>query len=157
MKKSDLPIASPCGVDWSTMSATEARARLCAHCDSLVHDLSAMSEGEARAVLAGGPACVRYLYDGDGNVLFGAEAERPFLVPARALLDKRSQQRWARAAALAGSLMALEACGGASPHAVRPDPVPAFDEPRDDAGGSAEGSDAAAGDVPLPEGDGGAG
>lgn len=157
MKKSELPIASPCGVDWTTMSASEARARLCAHCDALVHDLSAMSEGEARAVLARGPACVRYLYDGHGRVLFGADAARPVLVPARALLDKRAQRRWARVAALAGSLVALEACGGASPHAMRPDPRPAFDEGEGDGGAASDEGDGAPGELPESEGDGGAG
>lgn len=137
MHKNELPISTPCGVDWNGMTKTEARARLCAHCDKLVHDISAMSEPEARGVLAKGPACVRFLYDADGNVLFGKDAERPVLIRQSQLLRKVSQSRFAKMAALAGALVALEACGGApTRHAVMmgavapelPDPPP---EPRD--------------------------
>ncbi len=69
----EVPIASPCGVDWSTMTRREANKRFCDACKKHVHDLSSMDESEARALLEA-PAteglCVRYLADARGRVTF---------------------------------------------------------------------------------------
>jgi hypothetical protein len=75
MKRDDARIATPCGVDWRAMSRRghARRARLCSACDKLVHDLSAMAEHEARALLHAPPAeglCIRYLHDANGNLWF---------------------------------------------------------------------------------------
>lgn len=49
--------------------------RFCEHCDEYVHDLSAMSEPEARRLLrsfAGRKACLRYRSDANGRIRFAA-------------------------------------------------------------------------------------
>jgi hypothetical protein len=71
-----------------------------------------MSEPEVRAVIGGGPVCVRYLYDVHGRVLFGGAPEGSTVVPAGALLSKVAKRKWLRAAALAASAIVFEACGG---------------------------------------------
>ncbi len=72
MKRSDLPIASPCNKDWDTMTAA-GRKRFCSDCKKHVHDMSCMSRSEAGAFLrehAGQHLCVRYAHDSAGNLLF---------------------------------------------------------------------------------------
>ncbi len=72
MKRSDLPIASPCSKDWDTMTAA-GRKRFCSDCKKHVHDMSCMSRSEAGAFLrehAGQHVCVRYAHDSAGNLLF---------------------------------------------------------------------------------------
>lgn len=113
MHRRDLRILTPCGADWASMTATEAKGRLCAACDKVVHDVSAMSERAAKESIGDGPACVRYLYDAHGNVFFGRPAEGTVIVPASSLLSKVAQRKWMAAAALAAVPMLLEACGGA--------------------------------------------
>lgn len=81
MKSSDVPIPEPCGEDWAGMTGDERR-RFCARCDQHVHDLSAMTETEARAVVATPEVCVRYTVDPDDHIRF--RSRRRFL--ARALL-----------------------------------------------------------------------
>lgn len=108
-----LPIAidTPCGADFASMTPLARRERLCTACDRKVHDLSGRTDEEVRALLAAGPACIRYLYDANGQRI----DELPpgaALVPARSLLSHRSTQRWLRAAALASSAIVFEACGG---------------------------------------------
>jgi hypothetical protein len=87
---SEIPIASPCGADWTTMKPSDRnRKRFCDTCKKHVHDLSAMSKDEARAVLASASAeglCVRFLYDEYGDVVFQKQTIAPsFLVRARRL------------------------------------------------------------------------
>ena len=62
MKKTELPIASPCNADWSTMDPRD-KARFCGECKKLVHDLSSLRETDAKRLLAsrGEGLCVRYL------------------------------------------------------------------------------------------------
>lgn len=86
--------------------------RLCSACDKTVHDLSAMSADDARALLSGGPACVRYLYDANGNVLRGPVAQDARIVPASALLSRAAKSKWLAAAMMAASAIVFEACGG---------------------------------------------
>lgn len=111
MHRDDVPITTPCGADWSDMTAVDARARLCASCNKVVHDLSAMDERDVRRTVSAGPVCVRYLYDAHGRVLFGAP-EGATVVPASALLSKAARNKWLRAAALAATAIVFEACGG---------------------------------------------
>lgn len=130
MKRSDIPIDTPCGADWSQMAATEARARLCAECNKVVHDLSAMSEREVRAVVGGGPVCVRYLYDVHGRVLLGGAPAGATVVPASALMSKAARSRWLAAATLAATAIVFEACGGNDGQGSgydRPDAAPQTD------------------------------
>lgn len=129
--------------------------RSCTACDRKVHDLSGCSDDEVRALLATGPACIRYLYDASGRRLHELP-EGATLVPARALLSRRNRQRWLRAAALANAVIVLEACGGndggrrfevpgAMPGARSPDSVPA--ELDEDAGADAVDAGAASTDA----------
>ncbi len=67
-----LPILSPCRESFAAMRGDGA-VRACDRCDKEVHDLSAMTEPEARAVLRrarGARICVRYAGDGRGRVRF---------------------------------------------------------------------------------------
>jgi hypothetical protein len=112
MKHTDIRIDTPCGADWSQMTATDARARLCAQCNKVVHDLTAMTEREVRGVVGDGPVCVRYLYDVHGRVLFGGAPAGAKIVPASALLSRAARSRWLAAAALAATAIVFEACGG---------------------------------------------
>ncbi len=72
MKTSDIPIATPCGQDWTSMSPRE-KSRFCGECKKVVHDLRSMKEKDAKKLLST-PAteglCVRYMYDEQGNVWF---------------------------------------------------------------------------------------
>jgi hypothetical protein len=114
MKQDEAPIATPCGADWKSMRP-RGNARLCETCDKLVHDLSARSEAEARALLRTQPnegLCIRYLHDADGNVWFGDTSER--IVLASRLT--RGASVAAAAAALLVAPALIEACGGASPN-----------------------------------------
>src|SRR5690242_16070069 len=118
MNRTDLPIASPCGVDWRGMKAVDVTKRFCDDCKKHVHDLSRMSRAEARALLAGPSTeglCVRYLHDERGELLFEGE---PRLVPASRLL---ALKRVVAAATLAAAPLSLTACMGA---AVPPQPPP---------------------------------
>jgi hypothetical protein len=113
MRRDDAPIATPCGADWTAMSP-RGKARLCGQCDKLVHDLSAMTERDARALLKTRPTeglCVRYLHDATGEIWFGARAER--VVPASRLVRRGAAAMSAAALVLVPAL--TEACGGAAP------------------------------------------
>ena len=62
MKRDEVQIQSPCTASWAAMEGDDAR-RYCGRCDKHVHDLSAMTEREARAVVAQPNVCVRYTVD----------------------------------------------------------------------------------------------
>jgi hypothetical protein len=92
-------------------------ARVCGVCDKLVHDLSAMSEREARSLLRARSTeglCIRYLHDANGDIWLGGRVARAAagLVPA-ARLARRSAAM--AAAALVLTPVLTEACGGAAP------------------------------------------
>src|SRR6516225_4044473 len=109
MKRSLVVIRTPCGADWSSMSP-RGSARLCASCDKLVHDLSAMSESNARRLLGEthDSLCVRYLYDQTGEIWFAEHSSR---IPSAPALGMRAA---AAALALAATAPLLtQACGGA--------------------------------------------
>jgi hypothetical protein len=109
MHATDLSIASPCGADWRAMKPSDKK-RFCDTCRKHVHDLSAMPEDEARAVLASPPLeglCVRFLYDAHGDVVF-----RPREIVAPSLLVRA--KRLATYAVAAAFPVALTACMGAA-------------------------------------------
>jgi len=88
-----ISIASPCSADWNQMQGDDRR-RFCAQCKLHVHNLSAMSSGDANALLQqakGGRVCVRFFRRADGTVL-----TRDCPVGLR----QKLRRAWARAAAL---------------------------------------------------------
>ena len=85
---------------------------MCSACDKVVHDLSQRSAREVRALVAGGPVCVRYLYDVHGNILLDGAPAGARVIPAGALLTKIARSKWLAAAVLVGVPMVFEACGG---------------------------------------------
>lgn len=110
MHRTDLPIASPCAADWTTMTLSD-RGRFCGECKKVVHELARLTEGEARALLAAPPTeglCVRYVHDTTGDILF-----RPDVVPVTRL----ARARRAAVAVLAAASLPLAAAGcmGAMP------------------------------------------
>jgi hypothetical protein len=71
-----LPIARPCAESFAAMSGDTSK-RFCSSCDKHVHDLSAGTEQEARALFEknrGAALCVRFAKDGAGNVRFRGAA-----------------------------------------------------------------------------------
>lgn len=69
MLASDLPIPEPCSADWNAMRVVDGSRRHCGSCDKVVHDLSAMGDDEARALLARERVCVRYRTRTDGRIV----------------------------------------------------------------------------------------
>jgi hypothetical protein len=115
MRTTDIPIASPCGADWRAMKPSDTK-RFCDACRKHVHDLSAMTPEDARALLASPPTeglCVRYLYDAHGDVVFRGAP----LLPTGILVRAR---RVAKVAAAAMLPMALAACSSA----MQEEPLP---------------------------------
>jgi len=114
MHRRDIPIASPCTADWTTMKPSD-KSRFCGECKKFVHDLSQMTSDEARALLRA-PAteglCIRYLYDQYGNVVFRPEPAASKLVSAGAL---NRLKRFAAAATAVAMPLTLTACMGAPP------------------------------------------
>jgi hypothetical protein len=114
----DLPIRRPCPVEWDTMvpGSTGVPQRYCGTCDTHVHDLSAMTEPEVRALLARGRGiCVRFRYDAAGVVRTreplprrgSAGAQGRPDVPATALRTRRRA---------AGTLLLSTALAACAPH-----------------------------------------
>jgi hypothetical protein len=118
MRRESLPISQPCNADWERMEG-EGSVRFCRRCEQQVHDVSAMSEAEARVFLAaGGQPCIRYTHDA-GRIRF---ADRPGVLP-----------RLAAVAALAFGSLASAACMGKRACPVPPEaPEAAADEPAAD-------------------------
>lgn len=107
MKASEIRIPEPCNEDWEGMTP-EQRGRFCAACQKKVHDLSAMTEDDAKVLLdTDEDICVSYLSDSRGTVQF----QRPQIVPANRLLRRAS------VASAAGLTLALAAC---APHGEGP-------------------------------------
>lgn len=117
MRRESLPISQPCNADWERMDG-DGSVRFCRRCEQQVHDVSAMSEAEARVFLAGGgQPCIRYTHDA-GRIRF---AERTGALP-----------RLAAAAALAFGSLASSACMGKRACPVPPEATVA--EPDEAAG-----------------------
>lgn len=82
-----IEIASPCHAGWEDMAGDE-RSRFCGQCRLNVYNLSAMTRGEAEALVAEkeGRLCVRFYRRRDGTVLtqncpVGWQRERKRLWP----------------------------------------------------------------------------
>ena len=72
MRSNQLHIASPCHESWDAMRG-EGATRFCGVCQKDVHDLSAMAQDEANALLAEQAEqslCVRYTSESDGTLRF---------------------------------------------------------------------------------------
>ena len=125
MRKSELPISNPCDEDWGGMRRDPGARRFCDQCSKHVHDLTSMTEDEARAVLAGAGSeriCVRYRVDGRGTLRFRQAARKTqaesAVVPVAAL--RRRAAAPSRVAAPAAVLaVALAAC---TPHGEAEEP-----------------------------------
>jgi hypothetical protein len=77
MNATDLPILDPCHQDWSAMSGTGSK-KFCGSCTKHVHDLSTMTENEAKQLLDTEPRpCVRYSCGTDGKLLFRKPTPAP--------------------------------------------------------------------------------
>ena len=112
MLKDDLRITEPCHADWNAMKRGE-KSRFCGDCKKAVHDLSKLTRGEAKALLATPPTeglCVRYLHDDLGHVAF-VDTFRDRPVPVTSLLRKVAKS--AATAALLAFPLSLTACMGA--------------------------------------------
>jgi len=110
MNRTDLPIASPCTVDWTTMTLAD-RGRFCGECKKVVRELAQLTEKEARAMLASPPTeglCVRYVHDTTGEIVF-----RRDVVP----VGRLARVRRAAAVVLAAASipMAVAGCMGSAP------------------------------------------
>ena len=68
--KFQLRVASPCKAPWENMDGDE-QVRFCRECSRNVYNLSAMTETEARRVIADreGRLCIRFYQRRDGTVL----------------------------------------------------------------------------------------
>ncbi|NUP07645.1 MAG: hypothetical protein HOW73_16480 [Polyangiaceae bacterium] len=108
LHKDALTIANPCGVDFGSMTRREATRRFCGACKKHVHDLTLMTEAEARETLAGAGTeglCVRYIADERGRLVFVPE------VPAARLTAKKRASL--AAAAVAAAMAATSGCASA--------------------------------------------
>ena len=117
MNRTDLPIASPCNADWSTMTLAD-RGRFCGACRKVVRELSQMTEREARAMLSSPPTeglCVRYVHDATGQIVFRREEPMPV---------GRLVRRAAMVALAAALPLSTAACMGAAPMPVMGAAVP---------------------------------
>ncbi len=117
MRSQDIQIPEPCHADWDGMRPEE-KGRFCSSCSKKVHDLSAMTQDEAKDFLrrsACGDVCVSYLHHEDGTLVFRQPAPRP--APVVPLARLRRPRSVAAAVAGAGVAMALAAC---APHGETP-------------------------------------
>jgi len=125
MDTRDLPIPRPCDASWDEMEGDAVR-RFCRKCEKHVHNLSALTEDEARRLLAAerpGRLCVQYAARPDGEIVFGWSAPIPL---------RRRPRGPAVVAGVAGSLLA--ACAAPADGDVAGDPYALSDD-----GGVADG------------------
>lgn len=106
-----LPIQDPCHEDWGAMRDGGDGKRFCEVCTKDVHDLSSMTEPEARHALVEarkrGSVCVRYrMNPATGDIRFATE----------------TTTAWASLAAAASmALMLLSGCTSREPDAIHDD------------------------------------
>lgn len=118
MKPLTVPIAAPCRRDFAAMPAA-GKSRYCDACQKDVHDLSSMTELEARAFLADARAvCVRVAADAEGAPIFVRPS--PGFVPLANLRMPKGTRGLLRAGALAVSVAAASACSSGSNAAPAP-------------------------------------
>ena len=117
MKRDDIRIPEPCHASWDEMRQEEGdHRRFCDHCTKHVHDLSALTERQARALLDssfrdGVSICVSYACGPGGEVRFAPEPTVP-PAPQHQLLGLK---RMVAAAALAVPMLAAGCTGEATP------------------------------------------
>ena len=127
--KDNLRLATPCQMTWSQLEGEHHTERHCAQCQTTVHNLSHMTESQARALIESREPglCVIYQYDEQGQVQFEPEhiSSARWLNIRRLLLG---------AAMVLPMVPMLTACGGmernsqkiplwAEPLKMQPDPV----------------------------------
>lgn len=116
MRVDEITIPEPCHEDWDAMDPRE-RGRFCHSCRKKVHNLSSMTEREARDLMdRDDEICVAY-FEQDGRVAFKPEP----VVPVSRLRPRR-----AAGPAAAGLALALVACaphGDAPAETTSQDPV----------------------------------
>lgn len=109
MKKLRLPIADPCHQNWDGMDEQGGGKRFCDSCSKNVHDLSEMTEPQARQLLdAPRPQdglCIRYASHHDGSVRFRTPSIRAPAPPAFA--------GWRAGVAAGIAAMAMTGCADA--------------------------------------------
>ncbi len=130
-----LKVASPCHADWDAMEGDD-QARFCGTCRKNVYNLSAMTEGEAQALVSRleGRLCVRFYTRADGTLLtqdcpVGLRAARRTLARK---LSHAAVLLLSCASGLLNGLSPAQAVTHAKKHAVKP-PVakpPAAGPPR---------------------------
>ena len=113
--KFELRIASPCRAPWDNMDGDE-RVRFCRECNRNVYNLSAMTEREARHVIAEreGRLCIRFYQRRDGTVLTSdcpVGGKRAFL--------RGAASAGAAVAGVAAGLVTLSACNPVEDEPVR--------------------------------------
>jgi len=103
----ELKIASPCPIEWSTMSGDD-HARHCGVCDKHVYNLSILSREEGNQLIREkeGKLCVRYYRRFDGTVL---TADCPV-----GLRMVKKQYIWARAKFVAAAITLWGLIAGSS-------------------------------------------
>ena len=107
MRADDIRIPEPCHEDWGRM-LPEERGWHCRLCSKHVHDLSAMTETQVRALMRSGQdICVAYDVTNAGEIVFQPEP----IVPIARLVRRPV------GAAAAGLALALAAC---TPHGEEP-------------------------------------
>lgn len=128
MRKSELPISNPCDEDWGDMRRDPGARRFCDQCSKHVHDLTSLTESEAREVLAQAGSeriCVRYRVDGSGTLKFREPAHKtqvdPVLVPVAALRRRAAPSRVAPVAAASAAVLAV-ALAACTPHGEAEEP-----------------------------------
>lgn len=112
----DVRIQNPCHEDWSAMDGAGAR-RYCGACERHVHDLSAMTESQARSLVQAAGAtgerlCVRYSVTREGSIRFA-----PPPPPAPTLVQIRPRTATPRPPALARAGLAAALLAACTPHA----------------------------------------
>lgn len=111
-------VPKPCLEPWSGMDGDD-RKRMCATCDTHVHNLSDMTEREAQALLAVSPdICILYSMDEQGEALYRDSAHPQW----RLSLQLQGAQRLVQAAALAIPMLfaACEPAPQTPPEVVSP-------------------------------------
>ncbi len=116
MPRLHLPIHDPCHEDWTAMARVGESRRFCDSCSKHVHNVSSMTEREARELLAeesqNGRVCVRYITDAAGHIKFKAET-------TRASAPMGFSASWVAAASLAVGL--LGGCADGEPTRIEAD------------------------------------
>lgn len=112
MDKKTLKIAEPCTEDWESMEG-EGFKRFCDKCSKHVHDLSDLTQAEAKALLAenaGSNICVVYKFNTSGRISF---REPQYPRPTRSQLT--GIKKLLAAAAMVPILATLPACDSPPP------------------------------------------